>query len=70
MLDIIGRLPFTHTGHSGLLVYNQDSSMVLGLGGPFKLVHLKLYYYSDLELCPLACKRNLLHLHNPFGSEI
>ena len=34
------------------------------------MVHIKLYYYSDLELCPLACKRNLPHLHNPFGLEI
>ena len=27
MLDIIGRLPFTRTGLSGLLVYNQDSTL-------------------------------------------
>ena len=33
MLDIIGRLPFTRRGLSGLPVYNQDSSMVLGLAG-------------------------------------
>ena len=56
MLDIIRRLPFTWTDLSGLLVFNQKCSMVLELGGPVKLVHLKLYCYSDLKLYPLACK--------------